>query len=57
MINISNQPIIELTNPSLPGRTWHGSESVLTPVGGRTKIPHNRDSPVDWGDLRYLGDA
>ena len=24
---------------------------------GRTKVPHNRDSPVARGDLSYLGDT
>ena len=31
----ANQSIVYLTNPSLPGKTWHGAEGVLSPGGGK----------------------
>ena len=57
MTNISNQPIIQLTNPSLPGRTWHGSESVLNPGRGKGKNSTQQKLSRCLGDLSYLGDA
>ena len=44
-------------NQSIPPRNGMVLRVFWPLREGRTKIPHNRDSPVDWGDLRYLGDA
>lgn len=31
----ANQPIVQRTNPSLPGKTWHGAEGELSRGGGK----------------------